>query len=147
MSKDASRAWSRALATVFLLDGALALGFGAASWATPHGTFGTILDLAGAGDGSLVIAALGALSGFYVLVGAMCVLVALLPSPFRERFVLPVVASHLWTGFKGLQDIGRDWLIGNPWPDIVIHASFVAAYLLATAGLLYRKRAGAPPPR
>lgn len=39
---------SRALATVFLLDGLLALGFGIASLVTPRGTFGTIINLGSA---------------------------------------------------------------------------------------------------
>jgi len=126
---------SRALAAVFLIDGLLALGFGVATVVTPRGTFGTILDLSVAHDQSLIFAALGSLSSFYVLIGLMSILIAFLPTPFKLRFVLPMVLSHVWTGLKGFDEIGRDWLIGNPWPDIAIHSAFVCAYVLAAVAV------------
>jgi hypothetical protein len=132
----ASSAWltrSRALAAVFLLDGLLALGFGLASLATPRGTFGTIIDLGSASDQSVIFAALASLSGFYVLIGLFSILVAFLPTPYQGRFVSPMIVSHVWAGVKGFDEIGRDWLVGNPWPDIIIHSAFVCAYALLTA--------------
>jgi hypothetical protein len=131
---------SRALAAVFLFDGLLALGFGIASLATPRETFGTIIDLGSAGDQSMIFAALASLSGFYVVIGAMSVLVAFLPTPYMRRFVLPMIASHVWAGLKGFDEIGRDWLIGNPWPDIAIHSAFVCAYVLVAAAELLRRK-------
>jgi len=44
------------------------------------------------------------------------------------------VISHRgfsWIGLKGHGEIGSEWIIGNPWPDIIIHSLFVLLYLAA----------------
>ena len=120
-----------------LIDGVVSLGFGLASWFAPHATLGTIVAIEGAESDSLIISALGALSLMYVLLGVVCLVSAALPLAHRIRFALVLALGHLATELKGLNEIGRDWLIGNPWPDVVIHSVFVLAYL-ALAGMAWR---------
>lgn len=128
---------SRLLSIVLLVDGVLSLGFGLASWFAPHATFGSIVALKGAQDDALLMSALGALSLMYVLLGFICLVSTALPIAHRIHFALVLALGHLATELKGFNEIGRDWLIGNPWPDIVIHSAFVIAYL-ALAGAAWR---------
>src|SRR5688572_9927806 len=123
----------KVLSAVFLIDGALSVGFGLASWLAPQSTFGTNVDLAGAPQDDVLLAALGSISVLYFFVGITCALAAALPVVHRIRFAVMMALAHLVTGLKGLADIGREWLIGNPWPDIVIHSAFLIAYLILAA--------------
>ncbi len=120
------------LSAVLLIDGLIFLSFGIASWLAPHLTFGTIVDLASAGDHSLVLAILSSLSIFYAVIGLACFLSAVLAPPHRGRFAVLMAIIHICTGLKGYGEIGREWLIGNPWPDIIIHFVFVCAYSALT---------------
>jgi len=130
------------LSIVLLVDGVVSLGFGIASWFAPHATYGSIVAIKGAQDDALIFSALGALSLLYVLVGSVCLVSAALPVAYRIRFALVLALGHLVMELKGFHEIGRDWLIGNPWPDIVIHSAFVIAYLVLS-GLAWRGLAGA----
>jgi hypothetical protein len=125
------------LSIVLLIDGVVSLGFGLASWFAPYATLGTIVAIQGAGSDSLIISALGALSLMYMLLGVIYLLSAALPLAHRIRFALVLALGHLAMELKGLNEIGRDWLIGNPWPDVVIHSAFVIAYLVL-AGMAWR---------
>lgn len=118
------------LSTVLALDSLLFLGFGLVSWFAPHLTFATIVDLGAASDQSLISAALASLSIFYVLIGLACALAVWMPPPHRTRIAVVMALGHAWTGIKAYEEVGRDWLIGNPWPDIVIHVVFVSLYSL-----------------
>lgn len=135
------------LAAVLVLDGLLALGFGLASWWAPMATFGTIVDIRGAGAPGLVLAALSSLSILYVVVGLVCLVAATLPPVYRRRLALVMAVNHAWAGAKGLHEVGQAWLIGNPWPDIAIHSTLVVAYaLLVTLGRMRDESAAAPVP-
>lgn len=123
---------------MLLIDGVVSLGFGLASWFAPHATLGTIVAIKGVESDSLIMSALGALSLMYVLLGTICLVSAALPLAHRIRFALVLALGHLATELKGLNEIGRDWLIGNPWPDVVIHSVFVIAYLVL-AGIAWRR--------
>lgn len=123
------------------IDGVLSLGFGLASWFAPHATFGTIVAIDGAAEDALILSALGALSLMYFLLGLICLIAAASPLAHRIRFALVLALSHLAWELKGFSEMGREWLIGSPWPDIVIHSAFVIAYL-ALAGVAWRGLAG-----
>ena len=123
------------------IDGVLSLGFGLTSWFAPHATFGTIVAIDGAADDALIMSALGALSLMYFLLGLICLIAAASPAAHRIRFALVLALGHLAWELKGFSEMGREWLIGNPWPDIVIHSAFVIAYL-ALAGVAWRGLAG-----
>ena len=123
------------LSIVMLIDGALALGFGLASWFAPHATFGTIVAIQGIQDDGLLTSALGALSLNYVVLGLVCLVSAALPHAHRIRFAWVLALGHMAAELKGFSEIGSDWLIGNPWPDIVIHSAFVIAYLALAAAV------------
>jgi hypothetical protein len=131
------------LSIVLLIDGVVSLGFGLASWFAPDATLGTIVAIKGAASESLIMSALGTISLMYVLLGVVCLVSAALPLAHRIRFAVVLALGHLATELKGLNEIGRDWLIGNPWPDVVIHSVFVVAYLVL-AGIAWRSLAAAP---
>lgn len=120
----------KVLSAILIVDGLILLGFGIASWLAPYSTFGTLVDLSGAEDHSLVVAILSSLSIFYVLIGLACFLAAVLAPPHKDRFAALMVIGHVFTGLKGYGEVGREWLVGSPWPDIVIHSVFVCAYSL-----------------
>lgn len=130
---------SRLLSVVLVADALLAVGFGLASLVSPMGTFGTIVDLSGSAEGSLVLATLGSLSASYVLLGLVCAVAAWMPAEQGWRLGAVMLGRHLWIGSKGYSEIGSPWLIGDPWPDIVIHTAFVLAYVFAIARVLRRE--------
>lgn len=132
------------LSGVLLIDGVISIGFGLASWFAPHATFGTIVAIKGAADDGLLMSALATLSLMYVLLGLVYLVSVALPIAHRIRFALVLALGHLATELKGFNELERDWLIGNPWPDIVIHSAFVIAYL-ALAGVAWRGLAAARP--
>lgn len=121
--------YSRLLSTVFIIDGLISVGFGLLSWLSPEATFATLVDLRGTGDESLIRAALASISIFYVLIGLVCFVAAFLPPPNNDWLAAVMIIRHGWIGTKGYLEIGSVWLIGNPWPDILIHTVFVIAYL------------------
>lgn len=121
------------LSVVLVIDGLVSLGFGLASWFAPQATLGTILAIKGADDTGLLMAALRTLSQMYVLLGVIGLVCAAAPLVHRIRFALVLALGHLAMELKGFSEIGRHWLIGNPWPDIVIHSAFVVAYLSLAA--------------
>jgi hypothetical protein len=132
------------LSGVLLIDGVISIGFGLASWFAPHATFGTIVAIKGAADDGLLMSALATLSLMYVLLGLVYLVSAALPIAHRIRFALVLALGHLAMELKDFSELERDWLIGNPWPDIVIHSAFVIAYL-ALAGVAWRGLAAARP--
>lgn len=42
-----------------------------------------------------------------------------------------MVIRHLLEGAIRIGDIGKDWLIGNPYPDLIIHLVFILGYARA----------------
>jgi hypothetical protein len=71
---------------------------------------------------------LGGLSVFYVVIGAVCLPAAFMPSPHDLRVAAVMLLQHAWIGLRGAADINREWIVGDPWPDLTIHALFVIAY-------------------
>ena len=133
------RAWDRTsvLAIILAVDGLLSICFGFVSYFSATSTYATIIDLSGMREDSLMAAVLGSLSVFYVVIGALCLLAAFMHPPHDVRVALVLVAMHVWVGARGLHDAGREWIVGNPWPDLIIHSLFVVCYVVA---ILFRLR-------
>jgi hypothetical protein len=136
-----ARKWPSVLSIVLMLDALLLVGFGLASYFSPSSTFATIIDLDGMQEHSLMSAVLGSLSVFYVVIGALCALAAFMPPPHDVRVAIILVVQHVWIGGRGFEDREQEWLVGNPWPDLVIHSLFVIAYGVAIAFRLRQPRA------
>lgn len=123
------------------LDFVITLAFGLYSFFHPYQTFGTVVainDYAGPAMQSV----LGALSVMYVLVGLSCLIVTQSVGKTACWFGLLMLLRHSWVGINGYQRIGAPWLIGDPWPDIIIHALFVSAYGLGVCLTVRAKMAG-----
>jgi hypothetical protein len=129
------RAWSKpsVLAIILAVDGLLSCVFGMVSYFSATSTYATIIDLSGMHEDSLMAAVLGSLSVFYVVIGALCLLAAFMRPPHDVRVAAVMVAMHVWIGARGLHDASREWIIGNPWHDLIIHSLFVVGYVIAIA--------------
>ncbi|MBV7335478.1 hypothetical protein KFU94_45995 [Chloroflexi bacterium TSY] len=128
--------YSRLLSTIFIIDALISVGFGLVSLLAPEATFATLVDLSGAEDESLILATLASISLFYMLIGLVCFVAAPMQPPYIDWLAAVMIIRHGWMGTKGYLEIGRAWLIGDPWPDIFIRTAFVIAYL----GLLLLRR-------
>ena len=119
----------RLLSAVFGIDAVLLVGFGIASWLYPLSTYGTIVDLNDLGaKPAVTMAALSGLSVFYLVTGLVCLCATVMPPPHSLCLALVMLARHAWVGVQGYRNVGQEWIVGNPWPDIVIHGAFVLAY-------------------
>lgn len=125
------------LKVTFIADALLAVGFGLFSWADPLGTFGSIVAVGA--DDEVALSALRGMSTLYVIVGAACGAAATLPFTLATRFGAVMALRHAWVGLQGVVDREASWLVGDPWPDIVIHAVFFVSY---AAALLLARRQG-----
>jgi hypothetical protein len=117
------------LSGVLALDALLCVGFGLLSYLFPQSTYATIVDLIGVTENSLMSSVLASLSVFYVVIGALCLFAVFMPSPHNVRVAVVMTAQHAWIGLKGLREVDREWIVGDPWLDIVIHSLFVIAYV------------------
>ena len=129
------------LTIILSVDGLLAIVFGFVSYFSATSTYATIIDLAGMREDSLMAAVLGSLSVFYVVIGTLCLLAAFMQPPHDVRVASVMIAMHVWVGIRGVLDAGREWIIGNPWPDVIIHSLFVLCYLVAIVLRLRRAAA------
>lgn len=123
------------LRLVLILDAALSVGFGLAVLFWPEASIGTLFTLPE--PDTAFAALLRALGVFYLVMG----LAALVGAMVRAATVLLAVVMllrHALRGAEGLADLNAPWLVGSPWPDILIHAGFVLAYL---TGLILTLRA------
>jgi hypothetical protein len=125
---------------VLAADALLFLLFGLVSYLSPETTYATIVDIADVPEHSLIGAMLEHLSIFYLVLGAFCLLAAFMPQPHDVRMAAVMATQHAWIGVKGFGEIGSDWIIGNPWPDVVIHAVFVLLYVAAIVRRLRQSR-------
>lgn len=125
-----NRITANILNVAFLLDAIIAIGFGLYSWFYPHQTFGTMLSIP-ANNAPAFVAILSSLSLFYVVIGVMCLVGFKASFPANVWIGLVMIGRHVLEGLMKITDIGKEWLIGNPYPDIIIHAVFVLVYALA----------------
>lgn len=146
--KGLPRMLSRLLTStrLFRLDGGVSLVFGLVTAFFQTQVFSTAVDLSSAGvtgtGTSLMEATLLTLSGYYALVGAALLVLARLPSSWAMRLSVLVLLHHAFMAAKDVVQLDRPWRTGNPWFDIVIHVTFVAAYL---GWLGLRRRAAGDP--
>lgn len=119
---------SKWLSSLLVVDAVLALGFGLISGLWPRQTFGTIVQLQPVAAHESTVAALTSLSLHYFLIGLVCLTAVKTPPPYRHWLALVMLARHLVSGLKGYAEVGAAWQIGNPWPDLVIHSTFVVLY-------------------
>lgn len=118
------------LKLVFIIDAVLAVSFGIYSWIFPHKTFGTIISIPEV-HSSVFLAILSSLSLFYILVGLTCLIGAKATSPINLFIGILMVVRHFFEGVIKIDDLEEDWLIGNPYPDLIIHSVFIIVYVLA----------------
>lgn len=117
------------LKLTFIFDAIIAVGFGLYSWFFPHETFGTIISIPEVGS-SAFLAILSSLSLFYILIGLTCLIGFKAKFPINIWIGLLMIVRHLLEGIMKIFDIGKEWLIGNPYPDIIIHSVFIFVYIL-----------------
>ena len=130
---------SKSLTIVLYIDFVITFGFGLASWLYPHSTFGTIVLLEETGP-SLTLALLSTLSLFYVLIGIVCFAGARMRFPYNIWIALVMIVRHGWTGIAGIHGAESEWIIGNPWQDVVIHALFVIFYVLSIYSTIRKEK-------
>jgi hypothetical protein len=118
------------LRVTFLLDAVIAVGFGLYSWLFPRETFGTIISIPEL-HSSAFLAILASLSGFYILFGLTCLIGVKSTFPINIWIGVLMLVRHFLEGVLKIGDIGKDWLIGNPYPDLIIHSAFLVLYAVA----------------
>ena len=118
------------LRVTFAIDAIIAVGFGLYSWFRPLETFGTIISIPEI-HSSAFLGILSCLSLFYILIGLTCLIGIKSTTPVNIWIGLLMILRHLSEGIMKIFDIGKEWLIGNPYPDIIIHSAFVSLYILA----------------
>ncbi|MCU0430101.1 MAG: hypothetical protein MUF42_09030 [Cytophagaceae bacterium] len=113
-----------------LLDALLAIGFGLFSWIYPLHSFGSILAIPES-DSSVFLSILSCLSLSYMLIGITCLIGIKATHPTQRWLSLLMILRHFLEGIIKLRDMGEEWLIGNPYPDIILHSIFILLYSLA----------------
>lgn len=135
-SKGAIPFWNKwrfiNVAVLLRVDGVMSFTFGLATTFFQLTIFRTVVDLktagvTGRGD-SLMESALLTLSGYYMLVGAILLLLAQLPRMFAKRLCMVIALHHAFMAVKGAYEANRAWVTGNPWWDVAIHTAFVMVY-------------------
>jgi hypothetical protein len=111
------------LKATFIVDAIMAIGFGLYSWFSPYETFGTIISIPEM-DSAAFLAILSSISLFYILLGLTCLIGFKATFPISFWIGLLMICRHLLEGLMKISDIGKEWLIGNPYPDIIIHSIF-----------------------
>ncbi len=128
------------LRTTLFFDFLITFGFGLASWFFPKETFGTILSIPLQSE-ALILSLLSSLSIFYILTGLVCLIGFKASFPINSWIGATMMLRHSWIGVVGILGLGteKEWLIGNPIPDIVIHSIFVLAYIMGIFYLIKQK--------
>ena len=132
------RIFGNLLKITLFLDFLITFGFGLVSWFFPHETFGTILLIPQTSE-PLTLAILSSLSTFYVLTSLVCFIGIKASFPVNIWIAGIMIIRHLWIGMTGIRDMNQDWIIGNPYPDIIIHSGFVLVYIVACFYLIRLK--------
>ena len=118
------------LKVTFAIDAVIAVGFGLYSWFSPYETFGTIISIPEI-HSSAFLGILSGLSLFYILIGLTSLIGIKSTFPINIWIGLLMMVRHSLEGIMKVFDIGKEWLIGNPYPDIFIHSVFIFLYILA----------------
>ena len=132
-----SKIFRNLLRITFLIDFLITFGFGLASWFSPEGIFGTIITIPQQSE-HLILSLLSSISIFYILMGLVCLIGFKASYPINIWIGSIMILRHGWIGAIGIISLGneKEWFIGNPVPDIVIHSIFVLTYILGMYYLL-----------
>ncbi len=127
--------------TTLLIDFMITFGFGLAAWFSPKGIFGTIISIPPQSE-TLILSLLSSLSIFYILIGLVCLIGFKASYPINIWIGVVMILRHGWIGVIGILGLGKEkeWLIGNPMPDIVIHSIFVFAYIISIYYLIRQSK-------
>ena len=136
-----SKIFKKLLKITFLIDFMVTFGFGLASFFSPKETFGTIILIPQQSE-ELILSLFSSLSIFYILIGLVCL------TGFKTNFPINIwigaimILRHGWIGVVGILGLGteKEWLIGNPVPDIVVHSIFVFAYIMGISYIIKQNR-------
>lgn len=123
-----------ALAIAFTIDGIIAIGFGIFSLVYPNESFGSIFSIP-EGHDSLFLSLFSSLSLFYIMIGMVCFVGVESKYSTSRWIAVLMVLRHFFEGVIKIGDMNEEWLIGNPYPDLIIHAILIFFYLL----FIYRK--------
>ncbi|MCU0428205.1 MAG: hypothetical protein MUF71_21540 [Candidatus Kapabacteria bacterium] len=121
------------LKITFIVDGIIATAFGVFSWLYPLKTFGSIIAIPDE-HSSIFLSILSSLSLFYLVIGITCLIGSKSQPSISFWIASLMLTRHFFEGAIKIADLGKTWLIGNPYQDIVIHSVFLLAYLI---GLIY----------
>ena len=113
-----------------LTDIVITFGFGLAAWFSPKGTFGTIISIPQQSE-TLISSFLSSLSIFYILIGLVCLIGFKASYPINIWISTVIILRHIWIGALGFLGLGyeKEWAIGNPVPDIIIHFVFICNWI------------------
>ena len=129
--KAMNKIFKNLLRTTLFFDFLITFGFGLVSWLSPKETFGTIVSIPLQSE-ALFLSLLSSLSIFYILTGLICLIGFKASFPINSWIGATMLLRHSWIGVVGILGLGteKEWLIGNPIPDIAIHFIFVLAYIM-----------------
>jgi hypothetical protein len=119
--------------STFLVDALISCGFGVVSFLIPHQTYGTIIAIPPTNE-ALFLAILASMSILYILIGLIAAIGWKAPYPIAIWIAVLMLIRHSWLGIMKTMDINQEWIVGDPYPDIVIHSLFVLVY---TVGIIY----------
>ena len=136
-----SKIFKNLMRTTLLIDFLITFGFGLAAWFSPKGTFGTIISIPPQSE-TLILSLLSSLSIFYILIGLVCLIGFKASFPINIWIGAVMILRHGLIGAIGILGFGneKEWLIGNPVPDIVIHSIFVFAYIIGIYYLIRQSK-------
>jgi|GEM_PF-2355688 len=118
------------LRAVLLPDAIMAIVFGLVSWFYPYETYGTIIAIPEM-HAAAFLSILSSLSVFYIVIGLTCLTGIISTLPVTIWIGLLMTLRHLLEGIIKTGDVGESWLIGNLYPDLIIHTAFLIAYTVA----------------
>lgn len=122
---------TRILMRILLLtDGLISSLFGVFSYLFPEQTFGTLFRI-DAVSKPLTLVLLEYTSVFYILLGIICFAGMVMNEQSQAILSIIMIIRHSIFCLLGVVQIGKDWLIGNPYYDVVIQLTFISLYVLA----------------
>jgi hypothetical protein len=126
-----NKVFSNWIRITLFIDFLITFGFGVVSWISLQETFGTLFSNSSM-NSSLILSLLSSLSLFYILIGLVCFIGFKSKFPFNNWVAAIMTLRHGWIGITSIAglSIKKEWFVGNPYPDIIIHLIFVCAYFI-----------------
>lgn len=117
------------LKITLFVDFLITCGFGLISWLYPNETFGTIINIP-ENENAVFYALLANHSISYMLIGLVCLIGVKSNHPINSWIGMIMLFRHLVINILGIMNMDKEWIIGNPYHDIVIHTLFVVVYII-----------------